>query len=203
MKRLLSMFVFAIVAMTITVSAQEPLFIIDGAISTLEIVKQEAQNIVSIEVVNDSETLRSYEKGMKMIPNSLTSVVVITTKAYEGQDDEWLAVEEMPTFMGGDLSTFRDWVMQNTRYPEEAIKKGIEGNVVVNFCVGKDGYIKESRITVLKSPDKLLSDEVIRVLKSSPQWTPGKQKGNPVVVQFTLPVGFKVVKDVEVVTFNE
>ena len=203
MKRLLSMFVFAIVAMTTTVSAQEPLFIIDGAISTLEIVKQEAQNIVSIEVVNDSETLRSYEKGMKMIPNSLTSVVVITTKAYEGQDDEGLAVEEMPTFMVGDLSTFRDWVMQNTRYPEEAIKKGIEGNVVVNFCVGKDGYINESRITVLESPDKLLSDEVIRVLKSSPQWTPGKQKGNPVVVQFTLPVGFKVVKDVEVVTFNE
>lgn len=203
MKRLLSMFVFAIVAMTTTVSAQEPLFIIDGAISTLEIVKQEAQNIVSIEVVNDSETLRSYEKGMKMIPNSLTSVVVITTKAYEGQDDEWLAVEEMPTFMGGDLSTFRDWVMQNIRYPEEARKKGIEGNVVVNFCVGKDGYIKESRITVLESPDKLLSDEVIRVLKSSPQWTPGKQKGNPVVVQFTLPVGFKVVKDVEVVTFKE
>ena len=197
------MFVFAIVAMTTTVSAQEPLFIIDGAISTLEIVKQEAQNIVSIEVVNDSETLRSYEKGMKMNPNSLTSVVVITTKAYEGQDDEWLAVEDMPTFMGGDLSTFRDWVMQNIRYPEEARKKGIEGNVVVNFCVGKDGYIKESRITVLKSPDKLLSDEVIRVLKSSPQWTPGKQKGNPVVVQFTLPVGFKVVKDVEVVTFKE
>lgn len=203
MKRLLSMFVFAIVAMTTTVSAQEPLFIIDGAISTLEIVKQEAKNIVSIEVVNDSETLRSYEKGMKMIPNSLTSVVVITTKAYEGQDDEWLAVEDMPTFMGGDLSTFRDWVMQNIRYPEEARKKGIEGNVVVNFCVGKDGYIKESRITVLESPDKLLSDEVIRVLKSSPQWTPGKQKGNPVVVQFTLPVGFKVVKDVEVVTFKE
>lgn len=203
MKRLLSMFVFAIVAMTTTVSAQEPLFIIDGAISTLEIVKQEAQNIVSIEVVNDSETLRSYEKGMKMIPNSLTSVVVITTKAYEGQDDEWLAVEEMPTFMGGDLSTFRDWVMQNIRYPEEATKKGIEGNVVVNFCVGKDGYINESRITVLESPDKLLSDEVIRVLKSSPQWTPGKQKGNPVAVQFTLPVGFKVVKDVEVVTFKE
>lgn len=203
MKRLLSMFVFAIVAMTPTVSAQEPLFIIDGAISTLEIVKQEAQNIVSIEVVNDSETLRSYEKGMKMIPNSLTSVVVITTKAYEGQDDEWLAVEEMPTFMGGDLSTFRDWVMQNIRYPEEATKKGIEGNVVVNFCVGKDGYINESRITVLESPDKLLSDEVIRVLKSSPQWTPGKQKGNPVAVQFTLPVGFKVVKDVEVVTFKE
>lgn len=202
MKRLLSMFAFAIVAMTTTASAQEPLFIIDGAISSLEIVKQIAKDIVSIEVVNDSETLRTYEKGMKMIPNSLTSVVVVTTKAYEGQDDEWLAVEEMPTFMGGDLNTFRNWVMQNIRYPEEATKKGAEGNVVVNFCVGKDGYIKENRITVLKSPDKLLSDEVIRVLKSSPQWTPGKQKGNPVVVQFTLPVGFKVIKDVEVVTFQ-
>ncbi|MBO5832978.1 MAG: energy transducer TonB [Alistipes sp.] len=202
MKRLLSMFAFAIVAMTTTASAQEPLFIIDGAISSLEMVKQSAQDIISIEVVNDSETLRSYEQGMKMIPNSLTSVVVITTKAYEGQDDEWLAVEEMPMFMGGNLSTFRDWVMQNIRYPEEATKKGIEGDVVVNFCVGKDGYIKESRITVLSTPDKLLSDEVIRVLKSSPQWTPGKQKGQPVVVQFTLPVGFKVVKNVEVVTFQ-
>lgn len=196
------MFAFAIVAMTTTASAQEPLFIIDGAISSLEIVKQIAKDIVSIEVVNDSETLRTYEKGMKMIPNSLTSVVVVTTKAYEGQDDEWLAVEEMPTFMGGDLNTFRNWVMQNIRYPEAATKKGAEGNVVVNFCVGKDGYIKESRITVLESPDILLSDEVIRVLKSSPQWTPGKQKGNPVVVQFTLPVGFKVIKDVEVVTFQ-
>ena len=88
MKRLLSMFAFAIVAMTTTASAQEPLFIIDGAISSLEIVKQIAKDIVSIEVVNDSETLRTYEKGMKMIPNSLTSVVVVTTKAYEGQDDE-------------------------------------------------------------------------------------------------------------------
>ena len=202
MKRLLSMFAFAIMAMCATASAQEPVFIIDGAISSLEMVKQSAQDIISIEVVNDSETLRSYEQGMKMIPNSLTSVVVITTKAYEGQDDEWLAVEEMPTFMGGNLSTFRDWVMQNIRYPEEATNKGIEGDVVVNFCVGKDGYIKESRITVLSTPDKLLSDEVIRVLKSSPQWTPGKQKGQPVVVQFTLPVGFKVVKDVEVVTFQ-
>ena len=141
------MFAFAIVAMTTTASAQEPLFIIDGAISSLEIVKQIAKDIVSIEVVNDSETLRTYEKGMKMIPNSLTSVVVVTTKAYEGQDDEWLAVEEMPTFMGGDLNTFRNWVMQNIRYPEEATKKGVAGNVVVNFCVCKDGYIERSRIT--------------------------------------------------------
>ena len=203
MKRLLSMFAFAIVAMTTTASAQEPVYCIDGVLCTLDIVKQRADEIESIMVVNDRETLSNYEKLWKMNDNALTSVICITTKANEVQEEEWLVVDEMPTFMGGNLSTFRDWVMQNVRYPEEAVSKRLEGHVIVSFCVGKDGYIDENKILVLRSPDRLLSDEVERVLKSSPQWTPGKQKGELAIVKFTLPVNFKVVKDLEVVTPDE
>ncbi len=197
------MFAFAIVAMTTTASAQEPVYCIDGVLCTLDIVKQRADEIESIMVVNDRETLSNYEKLWKMNDNALTSVICITTKANEVQEEEWLVVDEMPTFMGGNLSTFRDWVMQNVRYPEEAVSKRLEGHVIVSFCVGKDGYIDENKILVLRSPDRLLSDEVERVLKSSPQWTPGKQKGELAIVKFTLPVNFKVVKDLEVVTPDE
>lgn len=193
MKRLLFISIFAIMAMCATASAQEPVYCIDGVLCTLDIVKQRTNEIESIMVVNDRETLSNYEKVWKMNDNALTSVICITTKANEVQEEEWLVVDEMPKFMGGDLNTFRMWVMQNVRYPEEAVSKRLEGHVIVSFCVGKDGYIDENKILVLRSPDKLLSDEVERVLKSSPQWTPGKQKGELAIVKFTLPVNFKVV----------
>ena len=137
-----------------------------------------------------------------MNDNALTSVICITTKANEVQEEEWLVVDEMPKFMGGDLNTFRMWVMQNVRYPEEAVSKRLEGHVIVSFCVGKDGYIDENKILVLRSPDKLLSDEVERVLKSSPQWTPGKQKGELAIVKFTLPVNFRFVNSTNM-TFDD
>lgn len=202
MKRLLFISIFAIMAMCATVSAQEPVYCIDGVLCTLDIVKQRANEIESIMVVNDRETLSNYEKLWKMNDNALTSVICITTKANEVQEEEWLVVDEMPKFMGGDLNTFRMWVMQNVRYPEEAVSKRLEGHVIVSFCVGKDGYIDENKILVLSSPDKLLSDEVERVLKSSPQWSPGKQKGELAIVKFTLPVNFKVVNSTNM-TFDD
>ena len=201
MKKLLFMSLFAFVTMCATVSAQEPIFLIDGYMATLDVVKECAKDIENITVVNDRETLSNYERMWKMKPNALTSVVVITTKASEEQEEVWFVVDEMPKFMGGDLNTFRTWVMQNIRYPEEAMAKRVEGTVVIQFCVGKDGYISENMIKVLESPDKSLSDEVIRVLKSSPQWTPGKQHGELATVCFTIPAGFKLVEDMEVVTF--
>lgn len=203
MKRLLFISIFAIMAMCATASAQEPVYCIDGVLCTLDIVKQRANEIESITVVNDRETLSNYEKLWKMNDNALTSVICITTKANEVQEEEWLVVDEMPKFMGGDLNTFRMWVMQNVRYPEEAVSKRLEGHVIVSFCVGKDGYIDENKILVLRSPDKLLSDEVERVLKSSPQWTPGKQKGELAIVKFTLPVNFKVVNSTNMTFDND
>ena len=60
----------------------------------------------------------------------------------------------------------------------------------MTFVVGKEGSV--GRVQVLASPDKSLSDEAVRVIESSPKWTPGKQRGNPVQIRFNLPVEFKI-----------
>lgn len=100
--------------------------------------------------------------------------------------------EKMPKFKGGDLLSFRDWVMQNLKYPQQAAKDKIEGKVVALFVIEKDGQL--TSVKILQSPDQLLSDELIRVLYSSPKWTPGMQKGKNVRVKYTIPVTFQNTK---------
>lgn len=97
-------------------------------------------------------------------------------------------VEEMPDFQGKGLDSFRDWVMENLNYPEKAAEQGIEGTVYIQFVVNKDGNISNTKI--MRSVDPLLDAEAIRVVKSSPEWTPGKQKGHEVNVAFTFPIKF-------------
>jgi protein TonB len=75
-------------------------------------------------------------------------------------------------------------------YPKPAREMRIEGTVIVNFIVGKDGTISD--ITVLRSPHKLLSDEAIRAFKLMPKWVPGKQKGEAVNVSYTQPIFFQL-----------
>ena len=96
----------------------------------------------------------------------------------------------MPTFQGGDINSFRTWVMQRLQYPARAAENNIQGRVTVQFIVGKDGSI--TKIVVLSSPDESLSDEVIRVMFSAPKWSPGLQQGNPVKVQFEFTIEFKL-----------
>lgn len=112
--------------------------------------------------------------------------------AASAQDNSpaFTAVEQMPQFMGGDVNTFRRWVMQRIVYPPIAQENGVQGTVVVQFIVEKDGSL--SNIKVLRSPDSSLSKEAVRVITSSPKWTPGKQRGTAVRVQYTLPVGFRL-----------
>ena len=106
------------------------------------------------------------------------------------EEEIFVTAEEMPTFQGGDLSKFRNWVQSHVKYPQIALENGIQGNVVIKFVVEKDG--KLSNIQVLQSPDSSLSDEAVRVLKTSPKWKPGKQRNKPVRVTYTLPVSFKI-----------
>lgn len=109
----------------------------------------------------------------------------------EIQDDQpFLVAETMPSFQGGDLNTFRNWVQQNVRFPQIALENGIQGRVVVTFVIEKDGRL--TNIEVLQTPDRSLSDEAIRVLSKSPKWSPGKQRNQPVRVKYTLPVDFRV-----------
>ena len=105
-------------------------------------------------------------------------------------DQPFVKVEQMPSFMGGDLMTFRNWVMTKLRYPQIAQENNITGRVLLQFVIEKDGAL--TNIQVIQTPDSSLSDEAIRVLKTSPKWTPGKQRNQTVRVKYTLPVDFRI-----------
>ena len=106
------------------------------------------------------------------------------------EEQIFVKVEKMPTFMGGDISKFRSWVASKLRYPQLAQENNITGRVLLKFVVEKDGTL--TNIQVLQSPDKSLADEAIRVLKTSPRWEPGKQRNQSVRVFYTLPVDFQL-----------
>ena len=105
-------------------------------------------------------------------------------------DEPFLIVETMPSFQGGDLNTFRNWVQSNVRFPQIALENGIQGTVVLSFVIEKDGSL--TNIQVLRTPDRSLSEEATRVLSKSPKWSPGKQRNQVVRVKYTLPVDFRV-----------
>ena len=96
----------------------------------------------------------------------------------------------MPTFRGGDLNAFRNWVQGKLRYPQIAAENGISGRVVLSFVVERDGSL--TNIQVLQSPDRSLGEEATRVVSSSPKWEPGMQRNQPVRVKYTLPVVFQI-----------
>ena len=106
------------------------------------------------------------------------------------EDTPFIKVEKMPTFQGGDLNVFRNWVQSNVKYPQEAQEKALQGRVVFSFVVEKDGSVSEFQ--ALQSPDKVLTDEVERVFKTSPKWEPGEQRGEKVRVKYTVPIVFSI-----------
>lgn len=105
-------------------------------------------------------------------------------------DQPFLIAETMPSFQGGSLNDFRNWVQSKVRYPAIAQENGISGKVVLTFVIEKDGRL--TNIQVLQTPDRSLSEEAIRVLQQSPKWSPGKQRNQPVRVRYTLPVEFRI-----------
>lgn len=102
------------------------------------------------------------------------------------EEPPFMRVEVMPSFMGGDLNTFRAWFAQEFQIPEIAAKNGIQGRVVVQFVIEKDGRL--TNIEFLQSPDRSYEEEVTRVLKKSPRWTSGRQDGETVRVRYILPI---------------
>lgn len=98
-------------------------------------------------------------------------------------------VEVMPQFPGGQIAMLQ-YLMKNIKYPEQAVKEGIQGRVTVRFIVEKDGSISDVKPVLSVHP--LLNKEAVRVVKSMPKWSPGKHNGKPVRVRFNLPVMFKL-----------
>lgn len=107
-------------------------------------------------------------------------------------DDEPVSiamVEQKPSFPGGEAAMYQ-WLSNNIVYPPAASEEGIQGRVVVEFVVGKDGSITNARVVRTRHP--ALDKEALRVIKAMPNWIPGRNNGQPVKVTYTLPVTFKL-----------
>ncbi len=125
--------------------------------------------------------------------NDPFDVWAIPTGVGEEIDDpiDFVLVEDKPRFNGGDpLVEFRSYIAKHLIYPEEARDNGVDGRVVVEFIVDKTG--KVTGVKVLQGAHPVLNGEAVRVIESSPLWTPGKQRGKPVLVRYFFPVVFKL-----------
>lgn len=110
--------------------------------------------------------------------------------AEEGDEGEvFQVVEQMPEFPGG-MDKLMEYLSKNIKYPSIAMENNIQGRVVVEFVVNKDGSIVEPK--VMRSVDTSLDNEAMRVIKSMPKWNPGKQRGKAVRVRYTVPVLFRL-----------
>ena len=121
----------------------------------------------------------------KKVENKTSEVAVASNE----QDEILPVADELPMFPGG-MQEMIKFLQQEIKYPEEAMEKKIQGRVVVQFVVNKDGSICND--TVVRSIDPLLDAEAVRVIHSMPNWEPGKQDGQPVRVRFTMPISFKL-----------
>lgn len=104
-------------------------------------------------------------------------------------DDVYEVVEKMPKFPGGGAELMK-YLSSNIKYPVEAHKAGIQGRVVVSFVVNKDGTVKDAKI--VRSVDKSIDAEALRVISAMPKWQPGYQDGKAVSVRYTVPVTFRL-----------
>ncbi len=108
----------------------------------------------------------------------------------EEEDIPFVMVEEKPKFQGGDESTFTKWVSERLVYPEIAKENGVQGRVILTFRVNSDGRVSD--VKIIRGVDPSLDKEAVRVVASSPKWTPGRQRNKPVNVVYTFPVIFQL-----------
>lgn len=162
-----------------------PLMIIDGKeVTSLDNI--DGNDIASMTVIKNPESLKEFgEKGRD-------GVILITTKAHEktsSGEDALEVVEEMPEFPGG-VAELMKFLQANVKYPDDAKKAGKAGRVIVKFVIDKDGSISDA--TILRSVYPSIDAEALRVVNAMPKWNPGKVKGEPVKVKFTLPLSFSL-----------
>ena len=129
-------------------------------------------------------------------PASTDAKALSSTKSKDEAEIDavpYMSIEIKPAFGGGDGSKFTEWINSQVNYPEEAKNKKVQGTVVASFVIEKDGSLTEVKIT--HGVDPALDNEVLRVLKLSPKWEPGRHKlhGNPVRVNYSVPVQFKLL----------
>jgi TonB family protein len=168
----------------------EPIAIVDGVISEksyIEVAKELGYDLGIVKVLTLKESSDKYgEKGEN-------GVVEITTrkKALEmGLKPPFrrLKSEDLPTFQGNKIPSFDQWIVNQIKYPSDAVTKGAQGRVYVNFTVELDGSL--SNIKLVNSPDPILSDAVLKAVGTSPKWDPPKNSEVDEAFQYNIAVKF-------------
>lgn len=98
-------------------------------------------------------------------------------------------VEQMPSFPGGQEALMK-YIGNHLRYPAIAQEQGVQGRVICQFVVGKDGQVRD--VVVVRTLDPSCDKEAVRVLSGMPKWIPGKQNGKAVAVKYTVPIVFRL-----------
>ena len=120
---------------------------------------------------------------------------VAQNEVKELRDDNstvYLQPDKLPVFPSG-MEGLMAFLRENVRYPDLAHKQGVQGRVIVQFVVNRDGSISDAK--VIKSVHEYLDKEALRVVNAMPYWKPGVKDGEKVRVQFTLPITFRLQKD--------
>ena len=147
----------------------------------------EVLNIVDDDVeIEDELEIEDSEADDETVID-VAPVVVAEEEEEEETAEVFFIVEDMPEFPGGDLA-LRKYIANAVKYPVIAQENGIQGKVYVTFVVGKDGSINNAQVA--RGVDPSLDKEALRVVNSLPKWKPGKQRGKPVNVSYTVPINF-------------
>lgn len=120
-------------------------------------------------------------------PSVKEPAIIIESPPAAEEDVVFVQVEQPPKFPGG-MEAMMEYLQANLTYPPDARKDGIQGRVFVRFVVERDGTLSD--ITILRGAGGGLDEEAVRVVKGMPAWEPGLQRGEPVRVQFVLPIAF-------------
>ena len=147
-------------------------------------------DIVDDEVVVDDNLFLNLEDDVNMGVEIMDYVENVEEEVIEEEAIPFQLVEEKPSFMGGDANEFSKWVNQRLIYPEIAKENGVQGRVTLQFTIESDGRL--TNVKVLRGVDSSLYQEAVRVVSSSPRWSPGKQDDRAVRVTYTFPVIFQL-----------
>ena len=152
----------------------------------------QVQEVEVLNVVEDNKEVE--DVNIQSEDDKEVEVVIaapVETPVEEEEEEViFMVVETMPEFPGGQQALFK-YLSENVKYPVIAQENGIQGRVICQFVVNKDGSIVDVEV-VRSGGDPSLDKEAIRVIKSMPKWKPGQQRGKAVRVKYTVPVNFKL-----------
>ncbi|MBR4431724.1 MAG: energy transducer TonB [Paludibacteraceae bacterium] len=150
------------------------------------------QEVEVLNVVEDNVETESIDINTEDDKETEVVIAAPVEAPVEEEEEEvvFVVVEKMPEFPGGQQALFK-YLSENVKYPVIAQENGIQGRVICQFVVNRDGSIVDVEV-VRSGGDPSLDKEAIRVIKSMPKWKPGQQRGKPVRVKYTVPVNFKL-----------